>query len=382
MSYIAMARKWRPESFADLVGQEHVAATLENAIRGERLHHAFLFTGTRGVGKTTSARILAKTLNCKEGDPVIPCGQCSSCKEIAAGTSLDVIEIDGASNNSVDDVRDLIEQVKYVPMNGRYKIFVIDEVHMLSRAAFNALLKTLEEPPGHVIFIFATTEVNKVPTTILSRIQRFDFKRIGPAKVVERLSYICDKEAIEFEEEALHLIAEQADGSMRDALTLFDQIFSFAGQNFTAESTRQVLGVPPQDMFFSLISHIADHNQKACFEIVEEFFQKGIEVSDFLDGMGKFLRDMLMARIAPDSGLLECSLETRERLTKAAQNFEHGDLLRLSKMLSDLQQTIRNAPHPRIAVEMGLSRMAYLDRIKDVRRLLLNLPVEGITEKK
>jgi len=278
-----------------MVGQEHIAKTLQNAIEGGRLHHAFLFTGTRGVGKTTSARILARTLNCKGGDPLHPCGECDSCKDIASGNPMDVYEIDAASNTGVENIRDVIERVQYPPVIGKYKVFIIDEVHMLSTGAFNALLKTLEEPPPHVIFIFATTEVNKVPQTILSRVQRFDFKRLTMEQIRSRLRYICEQEHINASDEALDIFAEKADGSMRDGLTYFDQAYAFTGSDMTAESVRSILGIPPVELFFSLIQAIENHDLKGCFKMVDDAVKIGIEFAPLLDGFGKFLRRLYEA---------------------------------------------------------------------------------------
>src|SRR5690606_24228951 len=260
MSYLVMARKWRPKNFDEMVGQEHIAQTLRNAIASGRVSHAYLFTGTRGVGKTTSARILAKALNCKNGPTATPCETCENCLAVNRGTSMDVLEIDGASNNSVDNIRDLREQVKYAPMQGQYKVYIIDEVHMLSKAAFNALLKTLEEPPPHVVFIFATTESGKVPHTILSRVQRFDFKRISEAAIRGRLEFIGSKEGITPEREALEAIARKADGSMRDARSLFDRVYAFAGDALTLELARKALGIPEERLFDDLLRHVAAHD--------------------------------------------------------------------------------------------------------------------------
>lgn len=385
MTYVAMARKWRPESFKDLVGQEHVARTIENAITGNRLHHAFLFTGTRGVGKTTSARILARTLNCPEGDPVQPCGKCNSCREIAHGSSMDVLELDGASNNGVENVREIIEQVKYAPMHGRYKVFVVDEVHMLSKPAFNALLKTLEEPPPHVVFIFATTEVNKVPATILSRVQRFDFKRISCKQIVNRLQYICKQEGIEATEATLSIIGEKADGSMRDALTFFDQAYSFCGKEFDEDQVRQVLGIPPEDLYFRLLDAILQHNPQNCFTVVEWVCAQGMELSVFLDGFARFLRNLLFVKVG---GLDYKSLEINEalylKLLATGSDASTGDLLRLGKMLSDLISSLRYAVHPRFHVESTFVRMSYLDRVADLRKLLSSSAEPGaeLTKKK
>ncbi|MDR1760069.1 MAG: DNA polymerase III subunit gamma/tau [Fibrobacter sp.] len=366
-----MARKWRPESFQDMVGQDHIAKTIENAIQGGRLHHAFLFTGTRGVGKTSSARILARTLNCSGGNPLSPCGKCPSCKDISGGTPMDVIEIDAASNTGVDNMRDILEKTQYTPMIGKYKIFVIDEVHMLSKGAFNALLKTLEEPPPHVIFIFATTEVNKVPQTILSRVQRFDFKRLSPEQISGRLRFICEQEGIQADRETLALFAEKADGSMRDALTYFDQVYAFTGKTMDEASVRQILGIPPNDLYFELIQAIADHQVKGCFAVIEKSYQMGLELSPLLDGFAKFLRNLLYIRVGDvDAESLNISPTLFGKLQNAVPEISNGDILRIAKMLTDLQGSLRYASHPRLLVETTLARMAWLDRITDLKKAL------------
>jgi len=381
MAYIAMARKWRPMKFADLVGQEHIARTFQNAIEGGRLHHAFLFTGTRGVGKTTSARILARTLNCTGANQLDPCGECPSCKDIATGNPMDVIEIDAASHTGVDDMREILEQTRYTPMIGKYKVFVVDEVHMLSKSAFNALLKTLEEPPAHVIFIFATTEVNKVPQTILSRVQRFDFKRISSRLIAERLHFICTQEKIVDDPDALVLIADKADGSMRDALTYFDQVFAFSGESLSAEATHKVLGIPPDSLFFDLVTAIFAHDQKACFETIDKACAMGIELSVFLDGLARFLRNLLYARV---SGLTAESLEITDayykQLQSVAPDASNGDVLRLAKILSDTQSQLKGATSPRLLVETAFARMAWLDRVADLKKILQGFESQGSPE--
>ncbi len=377
MAYLAMARKWRPKSFDDLVGQEHVARTITNAIESGRLHHAFLFTGTRGVGKTTSARILARTLNCT-GEGKRPCGKCQACLEMDEGNSLDVVEMDGASNSRVEDIRSIIDQVKYAPMNRQYRVIVIDEVHMLSKNAFNALLKTLEEPPPHIIFIMATTEVNKVPPTILSRVLRFDFRRISPEAIVDRLKYICSQEGIAARDEALRVVAEKADGSMRDALTLFDQVYAFSNGEIDLETAREALGIPPEELFGELVRAIGAHDSKGCVETVIGFHRKGIEIPDFLEGFLRYLRNLLLASIgdmpAEEIGV---SPETLASLREAAAPFSLGDLLRLTRIALDLRQEVRYASDPRVAVELGLLRMAHLASTRSIRQLL-----ETQTEKK
>lgn len=385
MAYIAMARKWRPNSFKDLVGQEHIAKTIENAILGGRLHHAFLFTGTRGVGKTTSARILARTLNCTGGDPLVPCGNCPSCKDIAGGNPMDVIEIDAASNTGVDNIRDLLQQTQYTPMIGKYKVFVIDEVHMLSKGAFNALLKTLEEPPPHVIFIFATTEVNKVPQTILSRVQRFDFKRLSTKQITGRLKFICEQEKINTDAEALGLIAEKADGSMRDALTFFDQAYAFTGNEMNAESVRSVLGIPPNDLYFSLLESIEKHDLKGTFEVVDKASSTGVEYAPLLEGFAKFIRNALYIKVGGITAEeLNISDALFSKLGSSAVELGNGDLLRIAKILTDLQGNLRRSSNPRLLVETAFARMAYLDRLTDLRRALaaINDPESQGSKKK
>ena len=371
MVYMAMARKWRPMSFADLVGQEHIASTFKNAIEGGRLHHAFLFTGTRGVGKTTSARILARSLNCSGGDPLSPCGTSTTCKDIAAGNPMDVIEIEAASHTSVDDMRDIIEQVKYTPMIGKYKVFVIDEVHMLSKSAFNALLNTLEAPPDHVIFIFATTEVGKVPQTILSRVQRFDFKRLNNKSISDRLAYICEQEEITASLTALDLIAQKADGSMRDALTYFDQIYAFSGQNIDEDAVRNILGIPPEDLYFDLIEALWEHQLDKVYGVIAQATASGLDLSVFLQGFAQFLRNVLFAKVSGlDHQALEVSEDLFQRYREAVPQATHGDLLRYGKIANDTLQQMRYSTNPRLSLETALARMAWLDRVSDLRKIL------------
>ncbi len=370
MAYLAMARKWRPRNFEEMVGQDHIAQTIRNAIDGKRISHAYLFTGTRGVGKTTSARILAKALNCEKGPTPTPCDACDNCKAVNNGSSMDVLEIDGASNNSVDNIRDLREQVKYAPMHGGYKIYIIDEVHMLSKAAFNALLKTLEEPPPHVVFIFATTESGKVPHTILSRVQRFDFKRISEPDIRQRLEFICAQEAIQPEREALEAMARKADGSMRDALSLFDQVYAYSGAELTFEAARKVLGIPRESLFDDLINALIRHDQKACFDILENAHREGIETSEFLVAFGEYLRNLLFSRQGVSAAALGLSEARHGELCDAAPELRDGDILRFAKLVSDLLAQIKTASNPRLAVELGFARMASLDRVVTLSQVL------------
>jgi DNA polymerase III subunit gamma/tau len=371
MSYLVMARKWRPKNFEEMVGQEHIAQTLRNAIASNRVSHAYLFTGTRGVGKTTAARILAKALNCLNGPTAIPCETCDNCLAVNRGASMDVLEIDGASNNSVDNIRELREQVAYAPMQGGSKIYIIDEVHMLSKAAFNALLKTLEEPPPHVVFIFATTEVGKVPHTILSRVQRFDFKRISEAAIADRLEYICTQEGITPERAALEALARKADGSMRDALSLFDRVYAFAGDSLTLEAARKALGIPAESLFDDLLKHLCAHDAGGCLATLGSVYEDGLEVSEFLTGFGEYLRDLLFSRqpgVTP--ALLGLAPSRFAELRTLAGDLQDGDILRYAKIISDLIAGLKNSPHPRLWVELGLARMAALDRVVTLSQLM------------
>src|SRR5438046_1748034 len=277
MSYEVFARKYRPQTFDDLVGQAHVSRTLKNAVAQNRLAHAYLFVGPRGIGKTSTARILAKSLNCIKGPTVTPCGECDNCREIAGGNSLDVIEIDGASNRGIDDVRELRDNVRYAPAKGRYKIYIIDEVHMLTKEAFNALLKTLEEPPPHVKFIFATTEVDKVPITILSRCQRFDFAGIALPRIVERLHAIVEKEGMKADDSALELVARRAGGSMRDAQSLLDQLLAFGGDRLSADQVHRLLGTAPDDVIAGLVAAVLAKDAKQALALLDAGLGRGLQ---------------------------------------------------------------------------------------------------------
>jgi len=372
MSYQAMARRWRPRRFEDMVGQEHVARTLRNSLVRGNLHHAFLFTGTRGVGKTTSARILARMLNCQEADAEIrPCGKCESCLEIEKGASMDVLEIDAASHTGVDDVRELREQLKYAASHGRYRVVILDEVHMLSKAAFNALLKTLEEPPPHVVFILATTEVHKVPQTILSRVQRYDFRRLTPQQVRDRLVYICKEDGITAEPEALEIVALRADGSMRDGLSLFDQVYAFAGEKITAEDVRRTLGVPDHASHTRLVEHLANGNVSGSVGEVHMALERGVDSVEYIKGFGEFLRNVLFCRMdGLPEGALSLMPERVLELRQKTSNLADGDILRWARMVSETTQQMRDAHHPRLALEMAVARMACLDKVADLRRLL------------
>jgi DNA polymerase III subunit gamma/tau len=300
LAYQVIARKWRPQSFHDLVGQEHISTTLLNALRNNRLPQALLFTGVRGTGKTSSARILAKSLRCPNAKDFVPCGVCSECEDIANSRSLDVIEIDGASNNGVDAIRELRETVGYMPSSGRYKVYIIDEVHMLSTSAFNALLKTLEEPPAHVVFIMATTEAQKIPNTILSRCQRFDFRRIPSRQIAAQLQKISESEGVKVEPEAVWLIARQADGSMRDSQSLLDQVITFANGDLTLAKAVEVLGLTDRTVLLEAISALVSRNTQATVDLIEKVFKAGYDPKVFAQDLLEEIRNALLVRLCVD----------------------------------------------------------------------------------
>ena len=370
MSYQVTARKWRPMVFEDVVGQSHVTNTLRNAIASHRLAHAYIFSGVRGTGKTTTARILAKAINCPSPKGTNPDNECEICKEITAGRSLDVIEIDGASNRGVEEIRNLRESVRYTPTRGKYKVYIIDEVHMLTKEAFNALLKTLEEPPEHILFIFATTEAHKLPQTILSRCQRFDFRRISIEEITGNLKSIAQGEGVTIDEEAMIIIAKKADGSLRDAQSIFDQIRSFCGNQITAADVLKVLNVVEQEVFFHVTDLIRTQDTKGGIQLVDEIVTKGYDLREFLGGLSEHLRNLLVVLTTEATELIEASELYRRRYREEAKNFKQNDILRLLKLVNDLEQAIRWAPQPRFKLEAGLLQMIKLERSVQIDALL------------
>ncbi|WP_224984166.1 DNA polymerase III subunit gamma/tau [Geomonas agri] len=374
MSYLVLARKWRPQTFSDLVGQEHVSQTLKNAIDGGRVAHAFLFTGARGVGKTSSARILAKALNCESGLTVEPCNTCSTCLEITDGNSVDVFEIDGASNTGVDDIRELRDNIKYLPSRSRYKIFIIDEVHMLTTNAFNALLKTLEEPPPHVKFIFATTEPHKVPITILSRCQRFDFKRIALPRIVSRLRYIVDQEGVQVSDEALSVVARKGDGSMRDSLSTLDQVLAFCGNNVSDTDVAALLGVVDRRLIMDGCKAVLQANVKGALEIVAQVDSFGYSMRQFCQELINQFRSIAILKAVGEPGdLLELSDAELADLTALGAQASVQDLQRHLAILLKAEAEMAHAGFPRLILEMALIRMASLAPAIPVQELLARL---------
>ncbi|HJV33959.1 DNA polymerase III subunit gamma/tau [Geomonas sp.] len=371
MSYLVLARKWRPQTFTDLVGQEHVSRTLKNAIDGGRVAHAFLFTGARGVGKTSSARILAKALNCECGLSVEPCNSCSACLEITEGNSVDVFEIDGASNTGVDDIRELRDNIKYLPSRSRYKIFIIDEVHMLTTNAFNALLKTLEEPPAHVKFIFATTEPHKVPITILSRCQRFDFKRIPLPRIVARLRYIVDQEGVTVSDEALSVVARKGDGSMRDSLSTLDQVLAFCGNQVSDADVAALLGVVDRRLILDASQAVLAADVRGVLELVAKVDSFGYSMRQFCQELIDQFRSIAILKAVGEAGdLLDLSEAEAEELKAQACACSLNDLQRRLTLLLKAEGEMAHSGFPRLVLEMALMKMAALAPAVPVQELL------------
>ncbi|MCS4195313.1 DNA polymerase III subunit gamma/tau [Salinibacter ruber] len=373
--YLVTARKYRPSLFTEVVAQEHVTETLKNAIRMERLAHAYLFSGPRGVGKTTAARILAKAINCEtpreeREDGAEPCCECDSCESFEAGRSLNVFEMDAASNNKVDDIRELREKVRIPPQGDQKKVYILDEVHMLSKQAFNALLKTLEEPPAHALFIFATTEPHKVLPTILSRCQRFDFRRIPVPEIVQRLREICETEGVEADEESLMLLARKGNGALRDALSAFDQALSLCGATLEYGELTQALGVVDQDLYFRLTDHVAAQDTAGMIELVRHVVRSGYDLQEMLVGLAEHLRNLLVAHSLGGEALEEVAESTRTRYADEAERFDEADLLRLLTMAADTEDDIKQSPQPRLTLETTLLKMAQLRRSADLRAVL------------
>ena len=380
MSYTALYRKFRPGEFEDVKGQDHISTTLKNQIKANRIGHAYLFCGTRGTGKTTVAKIFAKAVNCLHPVDGSPCGECEMCKAIGAGTSMNVIEIDAASNNGVDNIREIREEVAYRPTEGRYKVYIIDEVHMLSIGAFNALLKTLEEPPEYVIFILATTEAHKIPITILSRCQRYDFKRITIDTIAARLADLMDREGIEVEEKAIRYIAKAADGSMRDALSLLDQCIAFyLGQKLTYDHVLEVLGAVDTEVFSRLLRDVLQRDVTKVLRTLEELIMQGRELSQLATDFTWYLRNLLLAKSSDNmEDVLDVSSENLAALKEEAHQVDYDTLIRYIRIFSELSNQLKFATQKRVLLEVALIKLckpemevhedSLLDRIRAVEQ--------------
>jgi DNA polymerase-3 subunit gamma/tau len=371
MSYLVLARKWRPQRFEEVIGQPHVVQTLSNAIAGERIAHAYLFSGARGVGKTSVARILAKALNCVHGPSPTPCNACEVCKEITESSSLDVLEIDGASNRGINEVRELRENIRYLPAKCPYKIYIIDEVHMLTGEAFNALLKTLEEPPPHVIFIFATTEVHRIPITILSRCQLFEFRRISGAAMVEHLREIALEESIEISDASLRILAREAEGSMRDGQSLLEQMIAFSGKKISDEDLIEVLGVIDRQALLDASGAILSGNAARCLEIIEKLYLYGHDLRRFCQELAAHFRDLLVMKVSEHPQELVDLTETELNEVKVqAAEVSSGMLQQFFHFLLRAEEEIRRSTNPKLVLEMAILRLVQLPKVMEIDSII------------
>lgn len=355
----ALYRVYRPKNFEDVVGQEHIVKTLKNQINNNNIGHAYLFSGTRGTGKTSTAKIFARAVNCLNPINEEPCNECEICKDTLNDNIMDIVEIDAASNNSVDDIRELRESVKYTPSKTKYKVYIIDEVHMLSQGAFNALLKTLEEPPSYVIFILATTEPHKIPATILSRCQRFDFKRVSSKDIANRMEYICKKENIEAEDKALSLIARNSQGALRDALSILDQCMSFGNDKIEYDDVIELLGTVNTDELFQLSQAIMDENTKKSLQILNEFIIWGKDIRNLINDLIDHFRNIMVCKVSKDlEEIISLSEESINKLKEQSQNIEMNDLIRILNILSDAQDSMKTSSNTRILAEVTIMKIA------------------------
>jgi len=370
MAFQVTALKWRPRKFSEIVGQEHISKTLKNAINNNRIAHAYIFAGPRGVGKTTTARIFAKSINCLNPNNGEPCNECEMCKSFNSSQSLDIIEIDGASNRRIEEIRQLRESVKYAPTKGKYKVYIIDEVHMLTTESFNALLKTLEEPPEHTIFIFATTDIHKVPLTIISRCQRFDFRRIEVNAIKETIAHIAEKEDIKIDDHSLTIIAKKADGALRDAESIFDQVVSFCGNDVDLATLKTMLNLIDEDVYFNASDAILDKNFTEAFEITQKIYDNGWNFIDFSNGLVEHFRNILTVVVRKNSDLIEASKDYKEKYLKYKDEFSEPDLLKILSYLNKFQYELKNTSQQRLRTEITLAHLIGLEKSTTISELL------------
>ena len=370
MAYTVLSLKWRPQLFGDLIGQDHVTKTLINAFKKDRVAQGYMLTGPRGVGKTTTARIIAKALNCPSSIDAIPCNKCNNCQEITDGRNLDVIEIDGASNRGIEEIRNIREQIKYTPMNAPYKIFIIDEVHMLTNQAFNALLRTLEEPPSHGKFILATTDIHKVPSTIISRCQRFDFNRISEATIRERLKIIFNDEKISVDDDSISAIARKSDGSMRDALSIMDQVIAYAGQSIKIQDVSTIIGLIPIDVFFDYSNAILEKDYSKMISVLETVKKTGLPLEDVVNGLSNHFRNLMIATVVNSESLLELNDEHKKQYLSNSEGWNGKDLLRVVNVLNDLEYKLKHLTQPLIYFEMTSMKLMEMDSSVSISQLL------------
>lgn len=381
MTYIALYREWRPKVFEEVVGQQHITTTLKNSIKNNRIAHAYLFCGIRGTGKTSTAKIFAKALNCEKGPTPTPCNVCSKCKAIDSGRLMDVIEIDAASNRGIDEIRELRDNIKYPPSEGRYKVYIIDEVHMLTKEAFNALLKTLEEPPRYVVFILATTEPYRLPETILSRCQRYDFKRLAISDIIGKMREILDKHGLKADNQALAVIARSSQGAMRDALSLLDQCISYADTELTKDIVLEILGTVNEEFLFDFAESIRAKDLPKCLAKIDELTYNGKDLHQFVSDLLYHFRNLMVARVSQNpTGIIDLSEESIEALKNQSRGFELKEILRVINTLSEAEKDIKWASHPRILLEMALvkltkpevddSVMGIVERVSRLERCL------------
>jgi len=382
-NYQVSARKYRPSQFEEVVGQAHITATLKNALKNQQLAQSFLFCGPRGVGKTTCARILAKTINCENPtEKFEACDECATCTASKQSTSFNIFELDAASNNSVEDIRKLIEQVRFAPQSGKYKVYIIDEVHMLSSSAFNAFLKTLEEPPSYVIFIMATTEKHKLLPTILSRCQIFDFRRIGVPDIVEHLKEICKAEGIEAEEEALHMIGQKADGALRDALSIFDRIVSFSNKNIQYSEILNTLNILDYDYYFKITDALLAQDSTQVMVYLDEILEKGFDGGELLQGLAQHFRNLLFSKEAQTAAILEVSEQLQERYVKQSTLMSPSFLLSGLNITNDYALAYKTSQNKRLQVELALLKLAYIQSALDVQKMVVAAPTNQLQKKK